>query len=78
LRDVSFFVLQHPDIALSGGAIDTNRLLERLLLLFELRCAGYCDNGYRQSRDHFGQMHSTGHVRAPPLRYDIVERQWLR
>jgi hypothetical protein len=44
LGHVRFFVLQHPDIALSGSAIDPNRLLERLFLLLELRGASRDDN----------------------------------
>jgi hypothetical protein len=62
LCHMGLFVLQHPQVAFSGGAID--RLLERLLLLLKLCCASDDHASYRQTRNDLGQIPPTEYVQA--------------
>jgi len=60
---MGFFILQCPDIAFGGGAIDPDRLLPRLLLLLVWRDASGDKHRNAQTPPDSGQVES-GHVGA--------------
>jgi hypothetical protein len=64
---MSFFALQHSDVAFSGGAIDLNRLLKRLLLLLELCGTSGDEHSDPKAPGHSDQMHPAVHAYVSPF-----------
>jgi hypothetical protein len=62
---VGFFVLQRPEVAFSGGAID--RLLECLLSLLELRGASCYEHSDPKTPGNSDQMNPVVHAQVPPF-----------
>jgi hypothetical protein len=74
---VSFFVLQRPDFAFRGAATDTDRLLERLLLLRILGGASPYDHSDRQTQANLVQNILLAMFKLSHLRHDIAEKHLL-